>query len=246
MGGGAEEIERATDLARDLCVDHIDGGLGVLDRPTLHLAPQLQRLRLFVAQAEHLLDRLRVSVAAQRGVPGELRHPVLQDVDVHDRRPQVDQADDLLAIQLIRQLEGVLEGEGIHIDHHGVETGRGDDREVIVDDVLLHRDQQDVQLVGVGIGALQDLKVQVDVLDGVRDILLGLERDRLLQLFGLHLGDSDLLDDDRVPRHGDHDVLRLDLILGEDLLDCRDHRPGVHDDSVDDGLRMQRCDAEPH
>jgi hypothetical protein len=81
-------------------------------------------------------------------------------------------------------------------------------------------------------------------LDVERDVLLGLPVDRLGQFLGRHLGQADLLDDDRVARDAGGHLGRLDLVGGEQALDGVDDGAGVHDGAVDDGLRGERLQAE--
>ena len=66
----------------------------------------------------------------------------------------------------------------------------------------------------------------------------------LLQLLLGHHRKRDPLDDDRVARDPDDRVLGLDAVSGEQLADGGDHRAGVHEGAVDDGLGRHRSDAE--
>ena len=50
------------------------------------------------------------------------------------------------AIQVVVHLQRVLDGEGGDVDHPGIQPRLGDDLDVVVDQVLLGRDQQDVHL----------------------------------------------------------------------------------------------------
>jgi hypothetical protein len=95
-----------------------------------------------------------------------------------------------------------------------------------------------------GAAALDQLVVERHVLDVERDVLLGLPVDGLGELFLRHLGQADLLDDDRVPRDAGGDLVRLDLVGAEEPLDRVDDGARVHDGPVDDRLGRQRLQPE--
>ena len=57
-------------------------------------------------------------------------------------------------------------------------------------------------------------------------------------------GQRDLLDDDRVAADADRDLLRLHLVLRDELLDRLDDGGGVHERAVHDRLGRQRRGAE--
>ena len=79
---------------------------------------------------------------------------------------------------------------------------------------LLLRIKQNLMTVPAGIASVpEDLRIDVDVLDVERDVLLGFPLDRFIQLVLRHFGEADFLDDDRVAANTDGDLLGPDPIL---------------------------------
>jgi hypothetical protein len=90
----------------------------------------------------------------------------------------------------------------------------------------------------------RDGVVDVGLLVGVGDVVLGLPDDALRELLLLHDGQGDLLDDDRIARDRDGHVLGRDLVLLEDEADGLDDRGRVDDRPLDDGVVRQRLVAD--
>ena len=98
----------------------------------------------------------------------------------------------------------------------GRNSGLAQDCSVVVDLVLLGRDEQQIHLPGVR-PLSQHLVVDGHQFDVERNVLLRLPLDLLVQ-FGLgHHGDGDLADDDALPVDPDRHFALLDLGFLEDL-----------------------------
>ena len=125
--------------------------------------------------------------------------------------PDVQQRDHAAGVDAVVDLVAVLEGEDVDVHDLRRLAGLADGRGVVADLVLLDRDQQHVH-VPAGAAALDHLVVEGHVLDVEGDVLLGLPVDRLGQLLRAHLGQADLLDDDRVARDAGGHLGGLDLV----------------------------------
>ena len=135
--------------------------------------------------------------------------------------------------------------EGVDIDHGGLEFGLSGHTRHAVDVLLLGRHEQHVHLAALGPLA-QHLVVDLDVLDVVGDLLLGLPVDLLVELGVGHHRERHLLDDDGVPGDRQRHLAALDLVLVEELVEPLDDGRGVLHVAVDDRLRRQRVVAELH
>jgi len=135
--------------------------------------------------------------------------------------------------------EGVLDREGRDVDRDGVQPGLADDLDVVVDQVLLGRDEEHVHLPLLRIRR-QDLEVEVDLVHVERDVLLGLPLDLPLELLATHLREVDPLDDDRMTGHGGGDVLAPDTTVGDRLANRLDDRARIQECALDDRLGSER------
>ena len=156
--------------------------------------------------------------------------------DVHERHG-------LAARGVVVRLERVLHRERRHVDRHRHEARLVDHLHVVVDQVLLRRDQQDLHLAVV-VAAAEDLEVEVHLVHVERDVLLGLPADLLVELLAAHRGKAHLLHDHRVPRHRGGDVLRLDLPVVDRLADRLGDRARVQERALHDRLGGNARDAE--
>ena len=160
--------------------------------------------------------------------------------------PALSEHHDLLRVEPVVHLEGVLQGEGVDVDDDRRAAGLGDHAGVVADLLFLGGDEQHFHAaarVRAGAG-VQDLVIEVDVLDVERDVLLRLPVDRFGQLRLGHHRERDLLDDDGAPRQRGAHVLGLEGTALEDALDRVRDRGGVDDGAVDDGVGGHRLDAE--
>ena len=87
--------------------------------------------------------------------------------------------------------------------------------------------------------------VDEHLVDGERDVVLGLETNDVVDLLGRHLGNLDLLDDELAAADGDDRVGALDAGLLHRFLDGVGHRRGVVDGPVGDRVGDQGDHAEP-
>ena len=106
------------------------------------------------------------------------------------------------------QLEGGLRGVGLDVHHDGLQAGglrRGD---AVLDLFLAGGRDQHLDLVLAGGRRAEDLEVEVDLVQGEGDVLVGLALDLDFHvLFALVAGQDHLLGDDRRGRQGQRDVL---------------------------------------
>jgi hypothetical protein len=205
----------------------------------------LQFLRILHADVELLLDSLGILVAADGNVPGKGRHSVAKDIDVHDAGPEVDESDVLVRYDLVVDLVGILQSEGVKVHDDGVQSRLYDDVGVLVDLVLLDCDEEDVHLPFFRrFDRLQNLKVEIDVVNVKGDVLLRLPVDRLFQLVLGHGREADLFHDHRVPGETHAGLLALDLVFPDDIHEGVDDGAGIHDGSVDNGLGGDGTDSE--
>ncbi|MFN7974520.1 MAG: hypothetical protein U0166_19575 [Acidobacteriota bacterium] len=223
----------------------LDDGSDAARSDAVHALAELQPLGLVEADRELLLDGLGVLVAAHGDVAPEARHALLDDVDVHHRGADVDEGDDLVVLGRVVLLVSVLEREGVDVHDDGVLPRLGDDARVVVDLLFLHRDEQDVHVLGAaGALPLEDAVVQVDVLDVERDVLLRFPVDGLVELASLIFGKAIFL---MMTAWPDREVVTSGLLLPafEALLDGVDHGRRVHDAAVDDGLGREGSTPTP-
>src|SRR6266516_3729532 len=242
-GGGPEEAERPLDLLDDELRHRGEDRLGRAGIDALGGPAGLQRVRIGRREPELPYERVAVLGAAHRYVAGEGGAALLQDVDRRVARPDVDQPDGVPLGRVVVELEHVLEREVVDVDQHRLELGRADRLGVAVDDLLLHRDDQDLHLVAV-LDPVDHLVVEVDVVERVRDQVARLGEDGGVDRRARLPRQDDLLHDHRRPRDGRDDLLGLGAGVSHQLADGLDHRALVLDDvRLDDGGR-QRGQAE--
>src|SRR5437667_334369 len=242
-GGRTEDAERPRDLLDDDLRHRGGDRLGRAGIDTLGGPARLQRLRVVRREPELPYERVAVLGAAHRYVAGEGGAALFQDVDRRVARPDVDQPDRVPLGRVVVELEHVLEREVVDVDQHRLELGRADRLGVAVDDLLLHRDDQNLHLVAV-LDPVDHLVVEVDVVERVRDQVARLGQDGGVDRRARLPRQDDLLHDHRRPRDGGDDLLGLGAGVSHQLADGLDHRALVLDDvRLDDGGR-QRGQAE--
>ena len=98
--------------------------------------------------------------------------------------PALSSTTTAFGLESVIQLVGVLQREGIDVDHHRRPPRLGDDAGVVGDLFLLGGDEEHFhRALRVGAAAgIQNLVVEVDVLDVERDVLLGFPVDRFVEL----------------------------------------------------------------
>src|SRR5438067_13145431 len=242
-GGGPEEAERPLDLLAGELRHRGEDRLGRAGIDALGGPAGLQRVRIGRREPELPYERVAVLGAAHRDVAGEGGATLLQDVDRRVARPDVDQPDRVPLGRVVVELEHVLEREVVDVDQHRLELGRPDRLGVAVDDLLLHRDDQDLRRVAV-LDAVDHLVVEGDVVERVWDQVARLGQDGSVDRRARLSRQDDLLHDHRRPRVGGDDLLGLGAGVSHQLADGLDHLALVLDDArLDDGGR-QRGQAE--
>ena len=126
----------------------------------------------------------------------------------------------------------------------GTQLGLANDHAVVGDDFLLGRHQQKLHLAPAAALAADELVINLHVVLGKWDVVLGFPRNLLFQFLGRHGRDLDLLDDDGVAGDGGGHLFAFDPEVVAQRLDGLDHGGLVHDRAVDDSLRRQRLEAE--
>src|SRR5213594_1814355 len=238
-GGGPEEAERPLDLLDDELRHRGEDRLGRAGIDVLGSLARLQRLRVGRREPELPYERVAVLGAAHRDVAGEGGATLLQDVDRRVAGPDVDQPHRVPLGRVVVELEHVLEREVVDVDQHRLELGRADRLGVAVDDLLLHRDDQNLHLVAV-LDPVDHLVVEVDVVERVRDQVARLGQDGGVDRRARLPGQDDLLHDHRGTRDRGDYLLGLGPGLSHQLADGLDHRALVLDDvRLDDGGRQR-------
>ena len=141
-------------------------------------------------------------------------------------------------------LEGVVQGEGLDVDHAGIEADLTQQCQLRFDQLALGRHQQHLHLQAIGIG-IEDLEVEFDTFRIEGDVLVGLPADHLAGLRLLHSVHGDLLDDDVAAADGNHHVAGLDLQSREQVPDSVSHQGGIHHFAFDDGVVGERLNGDP-
>ena len=96
------------------------------------------------------------------------------------------------------QLEGALRGIGLDVHHDGLEAGGLGGGDPVLDLFLAGGGNQHLDLVLAGGGRAEDLEVEVHLVQGERDVLVGLALDLDFHvLFALVAGQDHLLGDHR-------------------------------------------------
>ncbi len=204
---------------------------------TLARRADFPRLGFLLAHIQALLNLLGKRVSANGHVARECAGASGHDVDVAESGADVDDGDRLLGNNRVVGLVGILDGEGGHIHDHWLQLGLANDHAVVGDDFLLGRHQQKLHLASGATLAADQLVINLHVVLGEGDVVLGFPRNLLLQFLGCHGRDLDLLDDDGVSRDGGGHLFAFDPEVVAQRLDGLDHGGLVHDRAVDDGLR---------
>ena len=126
----------------------------------------------------------------------------------------------------------------------GRQTRFGHHRRVVVDDVLLDRDEEDFHLALFVGQRSENLEIEVHLFDLEGDVLLGLPLDLLLEFRLGHEGQLDLLHDQGVAGDRRRDVPVLQLEVRDEVADRLDDNGRVHDDAIDDGFGGELRDSE--
>ena len=139
---------------------------------------------------------------------------------MHHMRTDVDQRNVLVAaVRRQRRsdhLESFLRGVGLDIHHPRFEAGGLGNRHPVLDFFLARSRNQYLDLVGVVRRRTEDLEIQIDLVQGERDVLIGLSFDLELEFFlGLPGWNDDFLGDDhrRRKREGDVPVARAQSLV---------------------------------
>ena len=245
-GGCQVEIQRALEFSGYAVGDRGDNCFDLLrNHVTYDFADRsdFPRLGFLLANVQPLLNLFGERVTSDGDVAGECAGSASDDVDVRQSRADVDDGDGFLGHHGIVCLESVLDGEGGDIHDHRHQLRLTNDHAVVGDDFFLRGNQQKLHLPAGRIVA-DDLVVDLDVVLGKRNVVLGLPRDLLFQLLGGHRRDLDLLDDHRMARNRRCDLTTLDAQVVAEGANRLDHRTLVHDGAVDDGLRRQGFETE--
>ncbi len=202
-----------------------------------------QSLRVFVAQVQLFLQRVRVLVASDGDVSCEQRDSAAHDVDIHHACPDVQQRNRLARVWIVVHLIAVLQRKGIDVHDRRILPGLSQNVRMIQDLIFLHRHEQNVQL---RIHRLKELVVKIHVGNVERDVLAGFGLDAVVQLFLAHHRKGDPLDDDGVARDCGRYILSLDFLRLENVADrARDQRR-IHDRAIHDGVLRQGLQAKTH
>ena len=142
--GRLVEVEGLLDLEQHVVGDRAQHRTDVLEAHAVDRDALLGVLSPLEGQPEFLLHRLGERVAADAHVAREHRLAAGDDVDVDGAGPDVDQRDDAPGVDAVVGLVGVLQREGVDVDHHRQAAGLADHAGVVGDLVLLRRHQQHV------------------------------------------------------------------------------------------------------
>ena len=160
----------------------------------------------------------------------------MDHIGLHDGGADVDERHRLVPVAGLVQLELVLDGERVQIHHRGVEPGLLDGRDVLEHLDLLGRDEHHGH---GGRGLSDDLVVEEDLVDGERDVVLGLEEDGVRQLLDTHLGQRQPLHDRVAARDGDDGAGGGDPRLADAFPDRVGDHFRLADAALDDGIAGQ-------
>ena len=141
------------------------------------------------------------------------------------------------------QLEGGLRGVGLDVHHDRLEARGFGGGHAVLDLFLARGGDQHLDLVLARGRGPQDLEVQVDLVQGERNVLVGLALDLDLHvLFALVAGQDHLLGDHRRGGQGQRDVLDAGAEGLVGALDRLARRLDVGDVAVDHRVLGQRLD----
>jgi hypothetical protein len=153
--------------------------------------------------------------------------------------PDIDQTHHPVHCLRVVDLECVVQGEGVHVDDVRLETHVSEQRDLVIHQLALGRDQEHRHLEPLAI-RVQDLEVELDVVHVERDVLLRLPADDFACLGLLHAVHRDLLHDHIAAADGGHHRSGLDAGLGHEAPDGLGHDAGVHDLALDDRVVADR------
>ncbi len=172
---------------------------------------------------------------------------VVDDVQARDRGPDVDHGhralDTAVGQHLRHGVADVLDRVGLDVDRPRLEAGELQHRRAHLDVLALRRRQQHVDRALVPGARADDLEIEVDLLERVGDVLVGLDLDLALHvIFGQCGRHRDHLGDHRRARHRDRGLLGLGGGLLDRPLDGLADRVDVLDDLLGHRFRGQRLD----
>ena len=161
----------------------------------LHGAPGLRRLAIGLHL--RLAAVLRRLSHADGNVAAELEAAASQDREAAARATDVEDCRRLVIVQTGQRKEAVRQRERFRIDDRRRESRVTDQLEPLADHGLGRDDKDPRALVGVGIDVVaEQLEVEIDFADVVRDDLFGLEADGSGEFVVRELGEAE------VPDHG--------------------------------------------
>jgi hypothetical protein len=145
----------------------------------------------------------------------------------------------------IVQLEGVVNRERIDVDDRGLETGLTQQGDPPVDQLAFGGNEEHVHLQPLGV-RIEDLEVQLDVGHVEGDVLLRFPADHVTGFPLAHPVHLDLLDDHVPPADRRDHPFGLDPGGGKEAPDRLRDDAGIHDFSLDDGVRRDFGRGDPN
>src|SRR2546423_11805498 len=108
---------------------------------------------------------------SEREVARKYGNAVVEDVDVRHFVADVYQTDESAHRRRIIELEGVVKGEGIDVDHARRHPRLGQNAKLRLDEITLRGDEQHAHLLAGWTVRIENLKIELDRFD-VGDVLL--------------------------------------------------------------------------
>ncbi len=183
------------------------------------------------------VDDFHVAQHAERGAAR---------AEVDDRHGAVHAA---VGHLMTHERAGVLEGERLHIDDMGGESGRLHGGLALLHVLGAGGDQKHVQHVRILVGRTHDLVVVADFFHGEGDVLVGLHLDLSLELvLAEALGHLDDFGDGRIARNRDGGEAALGARALDRAADGFTDRLRIHDGFLVDGVvgsRLRRIRLHP-
>jgi hypothetical protein len=238
-GVRGEECDGALQSSRDLFTARLQNRVD-MRRP---VEAAQQRFGVVCAESALALKIFLESPRSEREVPRQNRDTFLENVQVGDVMPDVDERDHARHRVRMIELEGVVQREGIDVHDRGLEPRIAEHANFRIDQLALRGDEQHVHLQPVPIG-VEDLEIELHRFHVEWDVLLRLPPHELTRLRFFHALDLNLLDDHVATADGGNDVLRRDACGVERALNCFSDHARVHDLTLDDRVLHQRLDRD--
>src|SRR5512143_2250223 len=127
-----------------------------------------------MGHVEFFLEGVGVHVAPYGTVPGKDRYAAPQNIHIHSACPDIDKSDIPSRLNLVVYSVHILKSKGVHIDDYRIQTSFLHHRDVVVDYILLYRNENHVHLSSFFLWT-QDLEVEVHILYVKGDILFCLK-----------------------------------------------------------------------